>query len=70
MLRIGEHFELKPCSVQSTSMYIGTNVQLQKNYKDYSQHWNLGSNAYLKEALRIVKDIMKNYGVNVSGKGS
>lgn len=70
MSKIGEHFELKPGSVGSPSMYLGTDVKLRKDSQGYPQYWNLGSNTYLKEALRIIKDVMKDSGVKVGGKGS
>ena len=67
---IGEHFELKAGSVGVPSIYLGTDVKLRKNAYGHAQYWNLGSNSYLKEALRIVKGIMIDNKVKVGGKGS
>ena len=67
---IGEHFELKSGSVGPPSMYLGTDVKLRKDSQGIPQFWNLGSNSYLKEALRIVKGIMSENAVKVSGKGT
>ena len=40
------------------------------NNTDENGHWLLGSNSYLKEALRIVQDIMKESGMKVRGRGN
>ena len=49
--------------------YLGTDVKLYKSPDDGRQFWALSSNSYLKEALRIVKDVMERSGVRVRGKG-
>ena len=69
MSQIGEHFALKDGSVDSPKMYLGTDVRLRRDEQGFPQYWNLGSNSYLKEALRIVRKVLDESGIKVSGKG-
>ena len=69
MLKIGEHFLLKDNSVGSPKMYLGTDTKLRLDDSGLPQYWILGSNSYLKEALRIVKETLSKSGVKVSGRG-
>lgn len=69
MSQIGEHFQLKDGSVDSPSMYLGTDIRLRRDEQGFPQYWNLGSNSYLKEALRIVRKVLDESGLKVTGKG-
>ena len=69
MSQIGEHFALKDGSVASPTMYLGTDVRLRRDEQGFPQYWNLGSNSYLKEALRIVRRVLDESGMKVGGKG-
>ena len=69
METLGTFVELKSGSVKVPDSYLGTDVKLYKSPDDGRQFWALSSNSYLKEALRIVKDVMERSGVRVRGKG-
>ena len=68
---LGTFVELKAGGVGSPTTYLGTDTKLHKHDDtDGNGHWLLGLNSYLKEALIIVKDIMKEAGMKVRGRGN
>ena len=68
---LGTFVELKAGSVGSPTTYLGTDTKLRKCSDEIETgYWLLGSNSYLKESLRIVKDILRESGMRVQGKGS
>lgn len=69
MSQIGEHFALKDGSVDSPKMYLGIDVRLRRDEQGFPQYWNLGSNSYLKEALRIVCRVLDESDIKVARKG-
>ena len=68
MSQIGEHFALKDGSVDHPKMYLGTDIRLRRDEQGFPQYWNLGSNSYLKEALRIVRRVLDESGIKVAVK--
>ena len=68
MSMINETFMVKPESIKVPDTYLGADVR-QKKTQDGSNIWILGSNSYLKEALRVYNGILKENGLKVHGKG-
>ena len=68
MSMINEAFMIKPESIKTPDTYLGADVK-QKKTQDGTRIWILGSNSYLKEALRVYNGILADNGLKVYGKG-
>ena len=69
MDQIDKEFMIKPDSIGPPKRYLGTDIR-QKNLNDGSKLWIIGSNSYLKEAIRIINAEKLKYGFHIKGKGS
>ena len=70
MSALDVYVNLKPGCVGSSKRYLGTDIKKRVNCDDGDKYWILGSNAYLKEALRIVKDVLETSELKIRGKGT
>ena len=60
---------VKPESIEEPKLYLGTDIRKRKDQSGNLLYWILGSNSYLKEALRIVNEILNKEKVKIHGKG-
>ena len=65
MEQMEEYFLIKRESIGQPTMYLGQDIKRWANPVMNEEHWRLGSNTYLKEALRVVNGLIKNSGVKV-----
>ena len=64
------YVNLKPGSVGSPKRYLGIDIKKRVDCDNRDEYWILGSNTYLKEALRIVKDVLETSELKIRGKGT
>ena len=70
MSALGAYVNLKPGSVGSSKRYLRTDIKKRVDCDNGDEYWILGSNTYLKEVLRIVKDVLETSELKVRGKGT
>ena len=59
MSALGVSMNMKPGSVDSPKRYLGTDIKKRVDYDNGDGYWIFGSNTYLKESLRIVRDVLE-----------
>ena len=70
MSALGVSMNMKPGSVGSPKRYLGTDIKKRVDYDNGDGYWTFGSNTYLKEALRIVRDVLETSELKGRGKGT
>ena len=60
---------VKPESIEEPKLYLGTDIRQRKDHTGNPLYWILDSNTYLKEALRIVNNMLTKENVKMIGKG-
>ena len=68
IMEIKDHFHIREDSIEPPKMYLGADTKLVRTSQG-DEFWCTGANSYLKEATRIVQEKMKEYRVQVKGKG-
>ena len=69
MNKFNDYFSIKKDTIGKPTTHLGTNTRQRKDSQENFEFWNLGSKSYLKETLRVVKDILDDPGVRVGEKG-
>ena len=59
MSSLGAYVNLKSESASSPKRYLGTDIKEIVDCDNGDEYWILGSNTYLKEVLKIVKDVLE-----------
>ena len=67
---LGVSMNLKSGSIGSSKRYLGTDIKKRFYYDNGDGYLILGSNTYLKEALRIVRDVLETSELKGRGKGT
>ena len=70
MKSLQEHFLIKKESIGEPKTYLGSDLRKYVNQAGEITYWNIGSNTYVREATRIVDNLLNKSGIRVSGKGN
>ena len=63
-----DHFPIRKNSIEIPKMYLGADTKIVRTQSG-DEFWCIGANSYMKEAIRIVQERLKENGVQVKGKG-
>ena len=61
---------IKPESIGSSEKYISSDIRKIVDSSDRILYWNMGSNAYIKEKIQIIDNLLSKSKLKVKGKGN